>query len=66
MIAINKKVGQPEAATGILTYAKNQLGSEVSVKEDWLSKLGHWEVWAVDGDAKQDLFDWPVGLLYLS
>ena len=31
---------------GILTYAQNELGSAVSVKEDWLSKLGHWEVGA--------------------
>lgn len=44
LISINKKVGQPEAAMGILTYAQNELGSAVSVKEDWLSKLGHWEV----------------------
>lgn len=46
LISINKKVGQPEAAMGILTYAQNELGSAVSVKEDWLSKLGHWEVGA--------------------
>ncbi|CAN0155629.1 unnamed protein product, partial [Ectocarpus fasciculatus] len=44
LIAINKKVGQPEAAMGILTYAQNKLGSEVSVKDDWLAKLGHWDV----------------------
>ncbi|CAN0530694.1 unnamed protein product, partial [Ectocarpus sp. 12 AP-2014] len=43
LIAINKKVGQPEAAMGILTYAQNKLGSEVSVKDDWLAKLGHWD-----------------------
>ena len=47
LIAINKKVGQPEAAMGILTYAQNELGSAVAVKEDWLSKLGHWEVRAI-------------------
>jgi len=42
LIAINKKVGQPQAALGILKYAQNNL--PVSVREDWLSKLGHWEV----------------------
>ncbi|CAM9593323.1 unnamed protein product, partial [Ectocarpus sp. 12 AP-2014] len=43
LIAINKKVGQPEAAKGILTYAQTTLGSQVSVKDDWLAKLGSWE-----------------------
>lgn len=46
LIAINKKLGQPEAANGILTYANDKLGSEVAVKEDWLSKLERWEVCA--------------------
>lgn len=47
LIAINKKVGQPQAALGILKYAQNNL--PVSVREDWLSKLGHWEVGYVCG-----------------
>ena len=42
LISINKKVGQPQAALGILTYA--QINLPVPVKEDWLAKLGHWEV----------------------
>lgn len=29
---------------GILTYAENNLGSEVHVNKIWLSKLGKWEV----------------------
>ena len=44
LIGYNKKVGQPEAAMGILTYAQNNLGSEVSVNATWLSKLGKWNV----------------------
>lgn len=44
LIGYNKKVGQPEAAMGILTYAQNNLGSEVAVNKTWLSKLGKWEV----------------------
>ena len=44
LIGYNKKVGQPEAAMGILTYAQNNLGSEVAVNKTWLSKLGKWDV----------------------
>lgn len=44
LIHINKKLGQPEAAQGILTHAKNKMGETVAVKEDWLFKLGCWEV----------------------
>lgn len=29
---------------GILTYAQNNLGSDVAVKKTWLSKLGKWDV----------------------
>jgi serine/threonine-protein kinase mTOR len=43
LIAINKKLGQPEAALGVLTYAQRRLGSVIAVKESWLAKLGHWE-----------------------
>lgn len=43
LIAINKKLGQPEAAIGILAYAQSRLGSVITVKESWLAKLGHWE-----------------------
>ncbi|CAM9983693.1 unnamed protein product, partial [Phaeothamnion confervicola] len=43
LININKKLGQPEAAMGILTYAQSRLGSVMAVKESWLAKLGHWQ-----------------------
>jgi len=42
LISINKKLGQPEAALGILKYAQKKLGSEIVVKESWLAKLGNW------------------------
>jgi serine/threonine-protein kinase mTOR len=42
LISINKKLGQPEAARGILKYAQKQLGSSIVVKESWLAKLGNW------------------------
>jgi FKBP12-rapamycin complex-associated protein len=42
LITINKKLGQPEAALGILKYAQKKLGSEIVVKESWLAKLGNW------------------------
>lgn len=43
LVHINKKLGQPEAAQGILTHAEKKFVT-VDVKEDWLSKLGRWEV----------------------
>lgn len=42
LISINKKLGQPEAALGILKYAQKELGSVILVKESWLAKLGNW------------------------
>ncbi len=42
LISINKKLGQPEAALGILKYAQKKLGSVIVVKESWLAKLGNW------------------------
>lgn len=43
LIAINKKLGQSEAALGILTYAQKRLGAVIDVQESWLAKLGHWD-----------------------
>lgn len=43
LISINKKLGQPEAAVGILKYAQKKLGSVIVVKESWLAKLGDWK-----------------------
>lgn len=35
---------------GILTYAQNNLGSEVAVNKTWLSKLGKWDVREREGE----------------
>ncbi|CAM9623049.1 unnamed protein product [Chrysoparadoxa australica] len=42
LISLNRKLGQPEAALGILICAQENLES-VIVKESWLAKLGRWE-----------------------
>lgn len=41
IISINNQLRQPEAADGMLKYAKKELGMEV--KESWYEKLHKWE-----------------------
>jgi FKBP12-rapamycin complex-associated protein len=41
LISLYSNLGQPEAASGMLVFAKNIL--ETKVKESWLESLGRWE-----------------------
>ena len=41
LISLYSSLGQPEAASGMLVFAKNVLGTKV--KERWLEALGRWD-----------------------
>jgi FKBP12-rapamycin complex-associated protein len=41
LISLYSALGQPEAASGMLVFAKNTLGTKV--KESWLEALGRWD-----------------------
>ena len=41
LISLYSNLGQPEAASGMLVFAKNTLGTKV--KESWLEALGQWD-----------------------
>jgi FKBP12-rapamycin complex-associated protein len=41
LISLYSSLGQPEAASGMLVFAKNVLGTKV--KESWLEALGRWD-----------------------
>ena len=41
LISLYSNLGQPEAASGMLVFAKNILGTKV--KESWLEALGRWD-----------------------
>jgi FKBP12-rapamycin complex-associated protein len=42
LISINYQLNQPEAADGILVYAKNQQATE-GIQEEWYEKLRQWD-----------------------
>ena len=42
LISINNQLGQPEAAVGILKYARQHHGNVIEVKESWFEKLQSW------------------------
>ena len=49
LISLYSNVGQPEAASGMLVFAKKTLGTKV--KESWLEALGRWQD-ALEGYSK--------------
>lgn len=51
LISLYSTLGQPEAASGMLVYAKDELGTKV--KETWLEALGSWQE-ALDGYMNQE------------
>jgi FKBP12-rapamycin complex-associated protein len=60
LISLYSNLGQPEAASGMLVFAKNTLGTKV--KESWLEALGQWDE-ALEGyttvpvSSKEDRFE---------
>lgn len=43
LISINNKLGQPEAAAGVLEYAMKHSANNFKIKERWYEKLHDWE-----------------------
>ena len=49
LISINNKLGQKEAAAGLLQWGNKNLQGELKAKEHWYEKLNDWEK-ALDGE----------------
>lgn len=43
LIAINNKLQQPDAAVGVLVYAKECIDEDFKVQEEWYESLNDWE-----------------------
>ncbi|XP_065891468.1 serine/threonine-protein kinase mTOR-like isoform X2 [Dysidea avara] len=43
LISINNKLQQPDAATGVLEYARKHVQADLNVQEEWYESLHDWE-----------------------
>lgn len=43
LISVNNKLGQKEAAAGLLEWGKKKHEGDLKVKEQWYEKLHEWE-----------------------
>lgn len=64
LISINNKLQQPEAAHGILEYARKHHGQDLEIQERWYEKLHNWEsaLHAYEEKQVQNPDDWDLTL----
>lgn len=62
LISINNKLQQPEAALGVLQYARKNHENELEIQEQWYEKLHDWEsaLAAYERKQKQNCDDWEA------